>query len=748
MSEQKKILILANSSSGLYDFRNELISKIMEDAQVVVSIPEGDKFEDISRLGCKIILTDIDRRGINPVKDSKLIRRYSKILKSEKPDLVITYTIKPNIYGGLLCKMKKIPYAVNITGLGTTFQKKGFLQRFVTFLYRSALKKARVVFFENETNRHIFLEKKIVREDKTCLLSGAGVNLERYTVAPYPVEEPVRFLFMGRVMQEKGIDELFSAMERLNNAGHKCCLDVLGGYEEDHADTIRRCEEQGWLHYHGYQSDVRPFIEKAHCFVLPSYHEGMANTNLECAAMGRPLITSNIPGCREAVVEGESGILCEVKNTDSLYAAMERFLALSMEQRKEMGLAGRRHMEAVFDKKQVVNQTIRGLELNRPKRICLITTVSSTTRSFIIPIAQYYRKHTDWEICIMCNPDPTLAEDMPEGVRYIPVSMKRGISICGVAALNKMKKIFKREKFDLIQYCTPNASFYASIAGKCAKVPVRLYCQWGMVYVSMKGLKRRIFKAIEKSVCSRSTWIEPDSFGNLEYSHQVGLYPPDKGSVVWNGSTGGIDLQKFDLSKKAQWRQEIRQKHDVPQDAVVFGFVGRITRDKGINELYEAFRELRKTCPDAYLLMIGRIEKAKSVRADLVKWAEQDSHVIFCGSTNIIERYFAALDVHVLPSYREGFGSVIIEAEAMEVPIITTAIPGPLESMRPDVTGLSVPKQDAKALCEAMVRLYKDASLRESFGKAGRKYVAERFEVERFYAEMLADRKKLLGELE
>lgn len=746
---KKKILILANSSAGLYSFRKELILRLREYGEVYASIPDDGHFEDVEALGCHVIKTDVDRRGIDPVKDLRLVAFYRKLVRQVEPDLVITYTIKPNVYGGLVCRGKKIPYAVNITGLGTAFQKRGILRALVTKLYRMALKKAKIIFFENETNRQIFLDKKICREEKTCLLNGAGVNLERYAVAPYPMEEPVRFLFMGRVMQEKGINELFAAMERLRSEGASCCLDVLGGYEEDYADTIRRYEAQGWLRYHGYQSDVRPFIEKAHCFVLPSYHEGMANTNLECAAMGRPLITSNIPGCREAVVEGESGILCEAKSADSLYAAMERFLKLPLETRREMGLAGRQHMEAVFDKKQVVEQTVKGLGLiPKPKKICLITTVSSTTRSFIIPIAQYYRANTDWEICIMCDPDPTLAEDMPEGVRYIPVSMKRGISIWGIAALDKMKRVFKREKFDLIQYCTPNAAFYASVAGKCAKVPVRLYCQWGMVYVSMKGLKRRIFKAIEKSVCSRSTWIEPDSFGNLEYSHQVGLYPEDKGSVVWNGSTGGIDLQKFDLSKKALWRQQIRQKHGVPQDAVVFGFVGRITRDKGINELYEAFRELLKTYPDAYLMMIGRIEKARSVRADLVNWADQEPHVVFCGSTDIIEQYFAALDVHVLPSYREGFGSVIIEAEAMEVPIITTAIPGPLESMCPDVTGLSVPKQDAKALHEAMVRLYQDEQLRETFGKAGRRYVAERFEVQRFYAETLADRKRLLGEME
>ena len=162
-------------------------------------------------------------------------------------------------------------------------------------------------------------------------------------------------------MKEKGIEELFAAMERLRSEGADCCLDVLGGYEENYAETIRRYEEQGWLRYHGYVTDVRPYIEKAHCFVLPSYHEGMANTNLECAAMGRPVITSNIPGCKEAVLDGVSGLLCEPKDTDSLYYAMKHFLSLSAETRAQMGKAGRKHMEEVFDKKKVVEETMKAL---------------------------------------------------------------------------------------------------------------------------------------------------------------------------------------------------------------------------------------------------------------------------------------------------------------------------------------------------------------------------------------------------
>lgn len=358
-----KILILANFDVGLYQFRRELIEALLKEHQVLLSLPDGDLIRPLEELGCRFFDTPMERRGINPVKDLDLFLRYIKLLRQQKPDLVITYTIKPNIYGGLACRLLRIPYAVNITGLGTAFQKQGMLRKLVTFLYRTALKKARVVFFENSGNRQVFLDEGIVAENKTCLLSGAGVNLEYYAYVPYPEAGTTRFLFVGRVMKEKGVEELFAAMERLHAEGADCCLDVLGGYEENYADTIRNYEQQGWLHYHGYVTDVRPFIEKAHCFVLPSYHEGMANTNLECAAMGRPLITSDIPGCKEAVVERESGLLCKPKDPDSLYETMKCFLTIPSDQRAQMGKAGRRHMEEVFDKKKVVEKTMKALGL-------------------------------------------------------------------------------------------------------------------------------------------------------------------------------------------------------------------------------------------------------------------------------------------------------------------------------------------------------------------------------------------------
>lgn len=356
-----RVMILANFDLGLYQFRKELIQELLKDNEVIISLPYGELVEPLKNMGCKFIDTPVDRRGINPITDIKLFQNYRRLLKKEKPDIVISYTIKPNVYGGLACRMAKTPYAVNITGLGTAFQSDDLLRKMVTIMYKVSCKKAKVVFFENAENQQIFINERITGESQTCLLSGAGVNLEHYQVSEYPEGEEIRFLFIGRVMKEKGVDELFTAMKRLVAEGYPCSLDVVGRYEEDYREEIEHYQSEGWLRYHGYQNEVRPFIRNCHCFVLPSWHEGMANTNLECAASGRPVITSNIHGCLEAVENGVSGFLCEKQNADDLHRAMKKIATLTYDERKNMGLAGRKRMERIFDKNKVVEMTVSRL---------------------------------------------------------------------------------------------------------------------------------------------------------------------------------------------------------------------------------------------------------------------------------------------------------------------------------------------------------------------------------------------------
>lgn len=356
----KKILILANNDVGLYKFRKELIAELLKEHEVYISLPSGELVKNLEDMGCYFIETPIDRRGINPFVDIKLMFSYYKMMKKIQPDLNIMYTIKPNIYASIVSRLLKIPYSVNITGLGTAFQNENMLKTIIIRLYKIALKRVSKVFFENVGNRDAFVNSKIIDKEKTVVLNGAGVNLDEYRFEDYPQEE-IRFLFIARVMKEKGIDELLYAAKKIKNQYQHIQFDIVGPYEDNYSEIINRYVDDGIINYYGYQSDVRPFIKKCHCFVLPSYHEGMANTNLECASMGRPLITSNIHGCKEAVIENVSGFLCEKENSDSLYECIVKFINLPHEKKKNMGLASRTHMENVFDKRKVVDETINEL---------------------------------------------------------------------------------------------------------------------------------------------------------------------------------------------------------------------------------------------------------------------------------------------------------------------------------------------------------------------------------------------------
>lgn len=300
---------------------------------------------------------------MNPVKDLHLLLEYFKLIRKIKPQLIISYTIKPNLYGCTIARLMKIPYAINITGLGTAFQKDDFLKKLVIIWYKFVCKKSKTVFFENVGNRDIFIKDSIVEENKCCVLNGAGVNLDDFYFEEYPKDENViHYLFIGRIMKEKGIEELFQSITKLHDEyGDHVVLDVLGNYEDNYREVIDNLVNKNIIHYYGYQEDVRPFIKKCHCFALPSYHEGMANTLLEAASMGRPLITSNIHGCKEAVES--NGYLVNIKDADDLYMRLKDFIELSYEEKVIMARNSRIRMERVFDKKKVVESTMKGLGL-------------------------------------------------------------------------------------------------------------------------------------------------------------------------------------------------------------------------------------------------------------------------------------------------------------------------------------------------------------------------------------------------
>ena len=355
----KKVLILANSSGGLYDFRNELVLELLKTNKVYVSVPDDVAVDRLQAEGCEVIHTDINRRGMNPVQDLGLFKSYWKLLKQIKPDVVLTYTIKPNIYGGFCCRLRRVPYIVNITGLGTTFERGGMLKKMVVTMYQQALKKADCVFFQNERNKQIFEENGIYGK-KSKRVNGSGVNIDKYVCEGYPGREKPRFLFVGRLMKEKGIEEyLYCAKKYAKRAE----FDIIGYCEEAYEEEVNRLQQEGIVRFHGFQKDVKSYYKDCDAVVIASYHEGMSNVLLEAAATGRPVLATNIPGCKEAVEDNMTGLLFAPRSAEALEETIEYFLNMPLERREAMGQAARVKMEQEFDRKKVVESYIE--EINK-----------------------------------------------------------------------------------------------------------------------------------------------------------------------------------------------------------------------------------------------------------------------------------------------------------------------------------------------------------------------------------------------
>ena len=331
--------------------------------QLYISVPDADSdlAKNFEEFGCHLIKTEFNRRGMNPLADFKLMLTYRRMIKQLKPVAVLSYTIKPNVYGGIACRLTGIPLIANVTGLGDAIENGGWLQKLTVSLYRFGIGKAAQVFFQNETNRN-FCVQNMIADNKAIVLPGSGVNLRHHRFQEYAPDGVIKFLFIARLLKDKGTEEYFETAKAIKAKYPQTEFQILGWKEGPYQQQMEELVKDGVINYLGTTSDVRPFLTNVHCTIMPSYHEGMSNVNLESAANGRPVITTNVPGCRETVDDGKTGYLVDAKSADALIAGVERFLALPYSQKVTMGQMAREKVEREFDRNIVVKAYLKAIE--------------------------------------------------------------------------------------------------------------------------------------------------------------------------------------------------------------------------------------------------------------------------------------------------------------------------------------------------------------------------------------------------
>ena len=362
-----KIIISINTAWNVYNFRSGLIKALVAHGYDVVAVTPDDEYASrLMDLGCRFISLPMDNNGTHPGRDLLLFVRYWLLLRFERPSVYLGYTVKPNVYGSIAAHALSIPVVNNIAGLGATFINNTYLTKIVRGLYKFALNKSRRVFFQNSDDHLLFTESGLVRSEIADRIPGSGIDLSRYSPSSVPAltTRPFRFLLVARMLKDKGIREFVDAARIVRQRFPETQFQLLGMVDEANSNAIAIEEIHTWekenlIHYLGKTDDVRPYLADSDCVVLPSYREGVPRSLLEAAAMERPIITTDTPGCKDVVEHGLNGLLCKVRDAEDLAEKMLLMLSLTRENRLAMGEHGRNKVQSEFDEKLVIEKYLK-----------------------------------------------------------------------------------------------------------------------------------------------------------------------------------------------------------------------------------------------------------------------------------------------------------------------------------------------------------------------------------------------------
>lgn len=703
-----------------------------------------DQADYLRSLGFTLHQLDLSRSGTGLLSEVSAFTGIFRMLRAVKPDIVHLVTIKPVVYGGIASRLLKIRQRVaSISGLGYLFIATGLrasiLRKAVSLLYRFALRtRDTKVIFQNPDDKQLLISQGIIEPEQAVMIRGSGVDLTRYQVKPLPEGAPVVML-VARLLIDKGVLEFIEAARRLRQQLPQVRMVLVGDTDDGNPKSVSSTDiatwvEQGIVEHWGYQQDINKTMAQAHIIVLPSYREGLPKSLIEAAACGRAVITTDVPGCRDAITADQTGVLVPVKDAPALAQAIEKLIcqpALCL----ELGRAGRQLAESAFDINAVITTHLKLYRGDAPKMV-FVVNIAKFFLSHWLPEAEE-AKRRGYDVHVVTMAGPEVEQIVAAGLTHhtIPLSRSGKNVFAELKSFAYLFRLFRKLRPQLLHLMTIKPVIYGGLAARLTGVPGVLAVVTGLGYVFIHhGFRAMLTRGLVSFLYKR-VFAHPNLLAVFENDSDMqsflasDIVIPGKARII-NGA--GVNLNEYAVAPE-------------PVDSFTVTFAARLLKDKGFNEFVSAAKQLRSRYPKMQFWVAGDIDDGNpaSISSGMVDELEKEQLVEFLGFRDDIPQVFAQSNLVVLPSYREGLPKVLIEAAACGRAIITTDVPGCRHAIIPGETGLLVPVKQVQPLADAIEYLYHNSEKRFQMARNGRLLAEHKYSI----ANTVNDYFKLYAEL-